>query len=253
MDMRLETLIYDNYKRLNENDKHIWSYILNNKKSCESMSIQELACSCNVSHTTILRFAQKLGLNGYSELKFYLKLDNNKKYDLEKVNIMGLSDDINRTMDMLIQRDYSDLFSLLDNSDRIYAYGSGQMQKSAVEEFKRNFLSMNKLVNIIEGSEEVKSALNYITENDVVFLFSHSGENKFMNSFAENLKNNDIRIVSISKSGNNTLSKLSDINIQFYARELAQIGENLPIFSGSQFFIICEILLLKYLEYKKLK
>uniref|UniRef100_UPI002ED47A7E hypothetical protein n=1 Tax=Terrisporobacter sp. TaxID=1965305 RepID=UPI002ED47A7E len=76
---------------------------------------------------------------------------------------------------------------------------------------------------------------------------------KFMNSFAENLKNNDIRIVSISKSGNNTLSKLSDINIQFYARELAQIGENLPIFSGSQFFIICEILLLKYLEYKKLK
>ena len=71
MDMRLETLIYDNYKSLNENDKHIWNYILSNKKLCESMSIQELACSCNVSHTTILRFAQKLGLNGYSELKFY--------------------------------------------------------------------------------------------------------------------------------------------------------------------------------------
>ena len=217
------------------------------------MSIQELACSCNVSHTTILRFAQKLGLNGYSELKFYLKLDNNKKYDSEEVNIMNLSDDIIRTMDMLIQKDYSDLFTLLDNCNKIYAYGSGELQKNAVKELKRNFLSMNKLVNIIEGRDEVKSALNYITENDVVFLFSHSGENKFMNNFAENLKNNDIRVVSISKSGNNTLSKLSDINIQFYTCVLAQVGENLSIFSGSQFFIIGEILLLKYLEYKKLK
>ena len=80
MDMKLEALVYDNYKSLNENDKYIWKYILNNKKECENMSIQDLAANCNVSHTTILRFAQKLGLNGYSELKFCLKLENNKKY-----------------------------------------------------------------------------------------------------------------------------------------------------------------------------
>ena len=82
MDMKLETLVYDNYKSLNENDKYIWKYILNNKKECENMSIQDLAANCNVSHTTILRFAQKLGLNGYSELKFCLKLENNKKLSL---------------------------------------------------------------------------------------------------------------------------------------------------------------------------
>ena len=32
MDMKLETLVYDNYKSLNENDKYIWKYILNNKR-----------------------------------------------------------------------------------------------------------------------------------------------------------------------------------------------------------------------------
>lgn len=82
--MRLETLIYENYNKLNENDKYIWSYILNNKKECENMSIQNLALKCNVSHTTILRFAQKLGLNGYSELKFYLKMENKKRYIFDK-------------------------------------------------------------------------------------------------------------------------------------------------------------------------
>ena len=38
MDMKLETLVYDNYKSLNENDKYIWKYILNNKKNSENHS-----------------------------------------------------------------------------------------------------------------------------------------------------------------------------------------------------------------------
>ena len=100
MDMKLETLVYDNYKSLNENDKYIWKYILNNKKECENMSIQDLAANCNVSHTTILRFAQKLGLNGYSELKFYLKLENKKKYVFDKEEILNVSDDIKKTIEI---------------------------------------------------------------------------------------------------------------------------------------------------------
>ncbi|SCH87672.1 MurR/RpiR family transcriptional regulator [Romboutsia sp. 1001713B170207_170306_H8] len=250
MDIRLETLIYDNYKKLNENDKHIWNYILNNKSKCESMSIQELASNCNVSHTTILRFAQKIGLNGYSELKFYLKLENNKKCTFDKGEIISISDDINKTIDLLIQRDFSDICYLLDSCKNIYAYGTGEIQSNAVRELKRNLLSIGKLVNIVEGNDEVETITNYITEDDMIFLISLSGENNTVNKFAKDLNNKGVKIISITESGNNTLSKISDINIQFYTHEVIRLEDNLQIFSASQFFIINEFLLVKYLEYK---
>ncbi len=252
MDMRLETLIYKNYKSLNENDKHIWSYILNNKKKCEDMSIKDIASNCNVSHTTVLRFAQKLGLNGYSELKFYLKLENKKKSVFNKENFFSFSDDIKKTMEILIQSDFSEVFRLLENADRIYAYGSGEVQKNAIKELKRNLLTVGKLLNVIEGISEIGTITNYISDKDVVFLLSLSGENKRINNFAEVLNQKGVKIISITQSGNNSLSKLSDVNICFYTHEVACINENLQILSVSQFFIINEILMLKYLEYNQL-
>jgi len=59
--------------RLTENDFLIWSYITNHKKNSLTMSINELAKQCNVSRTTIMRFCQKLGFDGFSEFKYHLK------------------------------------------------------------------------------------------------------------------------------------------------------------------------------------
>lgn len=252
MDMRLETLIHDNYKKLNDNDKHIWSYILNNKNKCESMSIQELGNSCNVSHTTILRFAQKIGLNGYSELKFYLKLDNKKQKPsvFEKVEYMKVIDDINKTINVLVERDFTDICELLDSCNRIYAYGSGELQNNAVKELKRCLLSVGKLANILEGKDELNTVEKYIKEDDIIFLFSISGENKIINEFAKRLKEKGVKIISICKSGNSTLSKISHINLEFYTHEVAELYNDLKIIIGNQLFILNEILLLKYIEYK---
>ena len=76
----LEDLVKEKYHELNENELYIWQYILHHKKETQKMSIQELAQRCNVSRTSILRFAQKLGLDGFSELKVYLKLELSQKF-----------------------------------------------------------------------------------------------------------------------------------------------------------------------------
>ena len=66
--MRLETLIEENYDKLNENDLSVWNYILRHKKECQTMSIQELAKQCHVSHTTVSRFTHKLGMEDFFEM-----------------------------------------------------------------------------------------------------------------------------------------------------------------------------------------
>ena len=77
--MQLDELVNEHYRRLNENDLYIWNYISSHRKECEKLAIDQLAFRCNVSRTTILRFAQKISLKGYGELKVLLKMDNQKR------------------------------------------------------------------------------------------------------------------------------------------------------------------------------
>ena len=69
----MEELIQKKFDILNENDLQIWAYIVRHKEQCKQTSIQQLAVFCHVSHTTILRFAKKLGFSGYSEMRSFLK------------------------------------------------------------------------------------------------------------------------------------------------------------------------------------
>ena len=69
----MEELIQKKFDILNENDLQIWAYIVRHKEQCKQISIQQLAVFCHVSHTTILRFAKKLGFSGYSEMRSFLK------------------------------------------------------------------------------------------------------------------------------------------------------------------------------------
>ncbi|MBR5583693.1 MAG: MurR/RpiR family transcriptional regulator, partial [Lachnospiraceae bacterium] len=56
--MKIEELVNSHYDMLNENDIHIWEYILSHRKECENLTIEELASRCYVSRTTVMRFAQ---------------------------------------------------------------------------------------------------------------------------------------------------------------------------------------------------
>lgn len=247
--MKLEMLIDENYEKLNENDLYIWNYILHHKDECKSMSIQDLASHCNVSHTTILRFAHKLGLQGYSEMKIYLKWEDKGKNRFDNKEIENTYNDIEKTMESMKKRDFYDVFELIENADKIYAYGSGAVQKNAAKELKRNMIFGNKLIYVLEGREETNIILDALSSKDVFFLISLSGNNTFMNEFARKLKKKGIKIISITEVGNNKLSSLSDVSLQFYTHSIPINGNEMEIFSTTQFFLINQIILLKYLEY----
>ena len=247
--MRLEALIDENYEKLNESDLHIWNYILNHKKECQAMSIQELASKCNVSHTTILRFTHKLGLQGYSEMKIYLKWENKQQNQFDNIQVENICNDIEKTMEVMKKRDFYDVFELFEKSDRIYVYGSGAVQKNAAEDLKRNMIFGNKLVYVLEGKSETDIILDILSSKDVFFLLSLSGNNSFMNEFAYKLKQKGVKIISVTQIGNNKLASLSDVSLQFYTHPVLLNENKAEFYSTTQFFLINQILLLKYLEY----
>lgn len=247
--MRLEALIKDHYDSLNDNDLYIWNYIFHHKEECQNISIQQLAKRCNVSHTTISRFIKKIGLEGYGELKVYLKWESKSKSKFNSSEIQKAYQDYRKTMDVIMDQDLNPVFQMLENAGRIYAYGSGFVQKNAVKELKRVMLFAGYLIHTLEGREETNIILNHVQENDVFFLYSLSGENSFFNEFAQRLKARKIKIVSITQVGNNELARLSDVSIQFFCHSVIKKEYRHDLNMASQFFLINEFLLLKLLNY----
>ena len=72
--MQLEELINRHRQQLGDTDMAIVKYILKNRREVQHISIHKLAQVCAVSSTTIVRFAQKLGFDGFGELKTRLKM-----------------------------------------------------------------------------------------------------------------------------------------------------------------------------------
>jgi len=250
--MKLDELINKYSDNLNENDFMIWDYISNHRKECEKLVIDQLAYKCNVSRTTILRFAQKLGLKGYSELKLYLKLENQEAKentsDMDKV-----CETYYNVINSIKQKDCTEIFEKIDSARNIYVYGIGMVQSSVKKELKRVFMASGKILYDLGGYKEAEFCLNNVTSDDLFIIISVSGENEFVNDFASKLKVKGIPIISITKLKENNLSKISDYNLYISAVTFDNKINNVKYDSITSYFILVEMLFFKYVEYQKEK
>lgn len=246
--MRLEKLIQAKYNELSQNELYIWNYILHHKLECENISIHGLAQHCNVSHTTIMRFVRKLGFHGYSEFKYYLRWsDKEEAFGADEIDTC-YREYINN-LDMIRDRDCSDMFELMDQARRVFVFGTGDLQKNIAREMKRTFSLVNKLMHVIEGYDEIRMASKYATADDLFILISLSGENKLMKNVISWLQEKNIKIVSFTKNKPNTLARASDVNISLTAHKVVTRHKEEDITVVAQFFMVTEVLFLKYLEY----
>lgn len=245
--MRLEELVNKNYNHLSDNDLHIWKYVSSHKKECEHLSIEQLAKKTHVSRTTIMRFAQRLGLKGYSELKVYLKIDNSKNLH-KQTGLELIYQNYLHYMNEVKDSDLNETLQLIQNAKMIYACSTGNIQHNVVSELKRSFLEVGKLVYSIRTMNETYAYEEIISDQDVVFMVSYSGENKYILDFTKKLKTKNVPIISITGKKNNTLSQLADI--PFYV-DIPNIKNPLgPRHEGLvNYFILIDFILAKYIDY----
>lgn len=69
---------------LSDSEKYVFYYIDNHMEQVKNMTLTSLAEILSTSNTTIIRMCHKLGLQGFSELKFILASFSNKKKDPHK-------------------------------------------------------------------------------------------------------------------------------------------------------------------------
>lgn len=134
--MKLEEKIVSNFSRLNTTDKHIWSYINNNKVKVSNMTINDLAANTNVSRTTISRFVTKIGCSGYSEFKFVLKDSIESKEYMTNSEYEDICNSLIKYIEQQKNTDYTAMCELIYNAERIFVYGTGNVQKNGCKRTK---------------------------------------------------------------------------------------------------------------------
>lgn len=248
--MKLDELVNKHYNDLNLNDLHIWRYIANHKEQCVNMTIEEMAEKCNVSRTGILRFAKKISLQGFSELKFYLKLEAVDNHELNEARINTISQDYIRGIQDLNDQNFDRVSKVIYEAKRIFAYGSGVVQQSAVKELKRMMFKLDTIIYVINGSAETEFLLNNLQEGDVVVLISLGGESSQIVKMAKAMKEKPCKIISITRLQHNTLSNLADVPVYFSSTPQPLLVENHHFEPVTMFFFVVEMMFLKYAIYR---
>ena len=246
--MTLSELVSDNYDALNQTDFYIYQYIVHHPKEVQKMTIYELAEQCNVSHTSILRFAKKLELDGFGELKVCLKweLKHKKSFDRNKVNlIVGEYNDI---INNLLQKDMEDLMEKIHNAKRVYIYATEQAQYQVAQEMKREFIHSGKLMVVVDGVAELDFLLMQAVEDDFFIIISQFGTNESAVCLARALKNLNIPSLGIALNYKSELEKYVDYYIG-YQTESIQIGTENNYHCSVPLFLIANMLFIRYIEF----
>ena len=250
--MWFQELVTEYYNKLNENDIIICKYIMNHMKECSEYTIDELANECHVSKTTIMRFSQKLGLDGYSELKVALKWENKNKDNILDKTLENVCNNYKRLMKDMTERNCDDICKTIYEAKRVFVYGTGAVQNNVAREMCRVFLSANRFIYYLEGGNETKTLPEFIEDTDVFILISSSGETRSVIELAKKLKLRSCKIIAITKLNESTLTNVSDYNL-YVSTMILKTGYERGYETSTLFFILMEILFVKYLDYVKQK
>ena len=252
--MRFTDLVNEHYDELNESELLICSYILENTVHVPKMSLIDFAQQNLSSKSSVIRFSQKLGFTGFSELRNFLKWQDYETILDEQITFKDqVIKDAQKLLTILQESDWTAIYQTIHSIDNIYVITTGITQKNQAAELQRLFLLIGKPLQIIPGdgdSNEFRRILERLSEKDIVFVLSLSGENNRLESIMNRLKIVNSKIISITSLQNNWLSGKSDYNL-YATTSRSPLPKDWWLQTASSFFLLVEAFAFGYMDYKR--
>lgn len=250
--MKIDELVRDHYVDLGDIDRDIWRYISIHRYEAANSTLVDLAAKCNATKSAVLRFAQRLGFRGFSEFKYALKAE--VEADARDIVDAAVLDRytaiVLKSLKDFLSRDFTPVFRLIEQSSKVFLYGTGTLQRAVAQEMRRVFLAGDEYFYVVEGVDETAALTGALTQDDLLFVFSLKGQSDNATTLARNLKARNVPFIAVTSYLDNDIAHLADESIL--------VGtESLPIGSGHSYevldayFLLVSILFLKYSEYKR--
>ncbi|MEE4219323.1 MAG: MurR/RpiR family transcriptional regulator [Xanthomonadales bacterium] len=238
---------------LSPNERKIARFILESPALIRDYSSQNLANSVGVSQSSIVKFSQKLGYQGFPDLKLaiheavLLGDDHHAGVALKKDVLKGgtsvknhlyhiKTEALRNTMELNEEKRLLAAVDVLERSKRIQiiALGAGSM---AARNFASMLIQIGKSV-IAEVDTYIQlSSVATLGKDDTAFLISFSGQSPRMLEIVKQAKKAGATIVTLTNYNANPMRSLADV--QLYS--VSRVGEyEVPqiVSSTSQQFVI---------------
>ncbi|WP_102337963.1 MurR/RpiR family transcriptional regulator [Collinsella provencensis] len=226
--------INEHVRDLNTNERKVFEYVIHHANQVQDMSIRELAASCFVSSTTILRFTRKLGFSGYREFSDSLKLAQHTAAQSSIPSVLYQKTfseeylkDIIESVRVISSSSIEKLCARIEQAHRVYCYGLN-LDHEIARYMYQVLLRLGIPAMLPMERLEKRQAIERMQDDDVLLVFSLSGENTEVIEFVERvLSLHSPCVATITQSGKNTLMGMSDFDFYVFYNRISIDGEDL--------------------------
>lgn len=219
---------------LTTGEQEIFNYVIKNLHVVKNLSIRQLAEKCFVSTTTLFRFVKKLGYEGYNDFIDDVRETEYASRKIEIPNIIAKDDYRDSYLKNVIEAvkvitdEKMEMFDkLMSRNPDVYILAEG-LSSEVAEYVKRLLVSCGYNVEVPVEEYEFKSVLKKIKRDDILLALSYTGNNK---SVIHNIERifaiSTPKIISITRSDNNAIQNMSDLNFYVFADEIEYEGEDI--------------------------
>lgn len=210
-------VIQEKYSSLSKGQKIIANYIVEEYDKAAFMTAAKLGETLNISESTVVRFANKLGYSGYKDLQNQLqeliksKLTTiqrlsiaNEDYESKKDTLTKIMekdlDNIKKTINEIDSESFEKAIDLLLNAENIYTLGLRSSSFLAgYLSFYLNFVFDN--VRLVEsGANDVFEQLLKIGPKDVIVIITYPRYSQRTVEVLEYVKEKKATIIAITDS-----------------------------------------------------
>lgn len=213
--------------QLKPSERKVADYILEYPKDVVKLSVQKLAEYSGVSEATIIRLSKTMNMKGFQELKLRIAGDLSSNipagcYEEIKMGatveeiIQAVSNNnkqsIQDTMSVLSIEEVEKAAEALSKARKIDVYGMGASAVIA-QDIHQKLSRINWWCQAYADFHAQLTSAVTLTENDVAFGISYSGQTDEIIETLTEAKNQGATIITLTKFGSSPVAELGDIRL----------------------------------------
>lgn len=255
--------ITSSYSDLTISQKRIADVILKNATEVLAMTAEQLGNEAGTSAASVIRFCQKLKVVSFTQMKILLSQDiqdkgtNRNEQAYSEILSAESSTDLRNKLLANSIRAMEDTFQQIDGmsiktinqsiytAPVIFIFGMGSSWLVA-ENFFQKWIKTGKNILLNKDPHILLSAFATAPEGSMLLVISNSGETKEILEMTKIAQKYQIKVVAITKFGDNSLSKLADESL-LSIKSYEPIERTAATSSLHAQFLIIDMLYLEYL------
>jgi DNA-binding MurR/RpiR family transcriptional regulator len=222
--------------QMSPGDRQIGQFIVKSPEQVLRLSSASLATETGTSQSSIVKFSQKLGFTGYSDLKLAVSEAKAQRQEIPDELIHGTIQagdtysivakkligskllSIQQTLHVNKEKDIRKALDLLNKAQRVHLVGVGASSLVA-RDFSYKLLKLGRNVQYDSDSHIQMANASTLGSKDVLFALSHSGASIETVRIAEVAKRCEAKVIGMTRVAKNPLQQLADVRLFTVADE----------------------------------